>query len=337
MESEPQQPQPPNGKPGAERAGDSTGVGAGLPVGKTAGRAGRKYPRPPGFLRRLVMLCLRPETWAEMARYPTHVTLLPLIAVIVLGAVGATAGQTVRQIEHLRHFAATYDQYYPAMELSSDGILRVKGELKTPVRVPAMWGAVLVDPTGQTKAEACEWDRTLAVVTDKYVVRMNALQDKLTYLPIAELGAPPYGLIKLPEQGQVKEINGAAIGEFLSNKMPVVIFGAILWAFMQGVGEAAWVLAMIFVLCPMIMVVAAGRGGEARRPALILPRRAAFRMAAGFMVPLVVVSAVLRGVGRPISEALGWEGAMLFWFGASGALAVWTGVMARGMYGGKRQ
>ena len=51
---------------------------------------------------------------------------------------------------------------------------------------------------------------------------------------------------------------------------------------------------------------------------LILPRRAAYRMAAGLLVPLVLLDAVLNALGHPVAGLLGGQGAIIFWFLAAG-------------------
>ena len=76
------------------------------------------------------MLCLRPESWAEAAGYPTHITLVPLIAGDSAGGGGRDGGAGVSASTRVGEFAAAYDRYYPPMELSSEGVLSVKGELK---------------------------------------------------------------------------------------------------------------------------------------------------------------------------------------------------------------
>jgi hypothetical protein len=283
------------------------------------------------------MLCLRPESWAEAARYPTFVTLLPLIVAILLGALLASTGQTYRQMQSLRQFAATYDQYYPPMELNSEGVLSVKGELKAPVRVPVFGGVVLVDPTGRTNPETSRSDRAFALITDKQVVLLSGAE-KPSRQMITEYATPPFGAFQLPPKGQVKTIDGAKIRAVVNDGVPQFVVLGVLWAGLQALAEAAWAAAILFMMSPVIMLAAAGVRGPTAGPArmLILPRRAAIRMVAGFLVPLVLFGAILRAFGHGITDILGWNWSMLFWFGATMALAVWTGMMARRMYGVQR-
>jgi hypothetical protein len=219
------------------------------------------------------------------------------------------------------------------MQLSSDGILAVNGELKAPVLVPMFGAQILVDPTGATKPETVDAQRVIALITDKDVVLFNG-PFGFTRHPLTALAASPYELIALPAKGQVKPINGHTIGDLVNAKLPFVVLGALAAAAMQALGEALWVALMIFMICPVIILAAATPrpGGAPAARTLIMPRRAACRMAAGLLLPLVVVGALLRAVGRPVADLLTPQGALLFWFLAALALAIWTGLLAKRMY-----
>jgi hypothetical protein len=89
---------------------------------------------------------------------------------------------------------------------------------------------------------------------------------------------------------------------------------------------------MMFFISPLITLVASV--GER---SLLLPRRAAYRMAAALLIPLLIFNAVMQVAGYPISGAFGGEIGWLIWFGAAAGLAVWTGIMARNMFGPTRR
>src|SRR6185295_13494178 len=118
MDSQPSQSPPPNAKSGAVGSASTT-----VP----SGPAVHAYPKPAPLLPRFVMLCLRPESWAEAARYPTRFTLIPLLLAVLLGAVGIGISDTWRNVQGMRNFAAGYDSRgYPTLELNSDGVLSAK-------------------------------------------------------------------------------------------------------------------------------------------------------------------------------------------------------------------
>jgi len=284
------------------------------------------------------MLCLRPETWPETARYPTHVTLLPLLAAILLAALLAASGQIYRQIQSLSQFAATYDRYYPPLEINGDGVLSAQGELKAPIRVPVFGRWVLVDPTGKTNPETIEWGNVTGVINDHQLVNFNPFTGRLSSQALSEWFKPPYGFLHPPKQGETQVIAGGNIQAAVQDGIPVFVFLGLCWAGLQALAEAAWVAAILFLMSPVVMLAAAGAPGHAVAPsrALLLPRRVALRMVAGFLLPLVLLDGILRAAGHPIADVLGWNGSMFFWFIAALALSIWTGLMAKRMYGAKR-
>ena len=89
---------------------------------------------------------------------------------------------------------------------------------------------------------------------------------------------------------------------------------------------------MIFLLSPMVILAAAGpRPDSGPDKRLILPRRAACRIVAGLLVPLVLASAGMRAAGHPLSASL-HQFAFFFWMLAAAAMAIWAGVLAKKMY-----
>src|SRR3569832_2140118 len=116
---------------GTKAAGPAPASGLVRGSGKAGGSV-RRFPRPPAFIPRFLMLCFRPDSWAEAARYPTYITLLPLILASIIGAVAIAAGETSQMVRSLETFAADYDakHHYPPLEINSAGILSAKGELK---------------------------------------------------------------------------------------------------------------------------------------------------------------------------------------------------------------
>lgn len=324
MEPQSSQPPRPDAKPGT-----SSAVAVALPQA-----AARSYPKPPPLWMRFLGLCLRPESWAETARYPTWVTLAPLLLAVVLGAAGVGVSDTWRVFRGVREFAAGYEaKGYPALEINSDGVLSAKAPLEHPIRIDLPNAVVIVDPTGKTTAESVG-DPSL-LVNDKEVAIVGPTGSVLSVALPTVLQA--YG-VELPAAGQTKIITKETMVAFLDRHAAVYVgVGSFMALLLQVFGETLWVLMMLFVLCPLVIIAAAGplADPEARDRRLILPKRAAYRMAAGLLVPLVMLGAVLRTIGHPVQGLLGPQGAMLFWFVGAACLALWTGWMAKKMYGAK--
>lgn len=328
MESQPSQSPPPDAKPGTPSP---------TPAASTVPQAIRRtYPKPPPLLMRLILLCLRPESWAETAQYPTWVTLVPLFLAVLLGALAIAASGTWHSYKSVRDFAAGYDaKGYPALEISSAGVLSTKGSLEQPIRADLPFLTILVDPTGKTTAETvvtpCVFvsAKQVSVVAPDRAARSAPLTEALQVLGV-----------ELPPAGQIKSVSSKTMLSFLDNQAALFIgAGTFVGFLMFAFGETLWVLLMLFMLCPLIVLVAAGPRGNSAAPdrRLLLPRRAAYRMAAGLLVPLVTLAAVLRSIGHPAQDLLGPEKSMLFWIAAAASLAVWTGLMAKKMYGPKER
>ena len=135
--------------------------------------------------------------------------------------------------------------------------------------------------------------------------------------------------MQLPEKGKMKVVDGAAIGAFVRAKMPLIVVVAPLWALVQAVGEALWSGAVLFLMIPVVIMVASVTRREAAARMLILPRRAALRMVAGYLVPLVLAGGVLRAAGRSIGER--WGGT---WGCCSGLWRRWGWRSGRGGWRG---
>ena len=99
-------------------AGESSQAGMGSGGARWSGGAGgagvQRLSKPPAFLPQFVMLCIRPETWAEVCRlYPTRFTIMPLVLAVVLAAAVVGFSENARLVNDLQSFAATYDAHYP--------------------------------------------------------------------------------------------------------------------------------------------------------------------------------------------------------------------------------
>ncbi len=327
-------PQPPSPAPQPPRNPISARSGAapspGLPQAGAL-RGTRSYPKPPPLLVRLLLLCFKPEAWAETARYPLHVTLIPLLLAIVIGAIAISYGETSRLVASLQNFAATYEEHhYPPLQLDSKGVLSVDGDLPDPIRFELSGMPVLIDPTGKTRPDSLKYNAI--VITDKNAVLVSEEGSPFS-VPLTT--ASMFLAAKIPAPGTTKIIDGPSLRVFVANRLPNFVFSGALAVVFQVFIDSIWATLMMLLLSPLVTLAAAGPRPEAgtdRR--LMLPRRAAYRMAAGLLVPAVLISAGFRASGHPLQATLGMF-TLGFWFLATGGMAIWTGILARRMYGPK--
>jgi hypothetical protein len=129
-------------------------------------------------------------------------------------------------------------------------------------------------------------------------------------------------------------INSATIGEYLNSRGPVLSVVAMFFMVLAiGAVNGIWAFLMMILICPLVLLGAAGpKIGEGPDRRLILPRRAAYRMAAAVLVPLIVFGGAMQAAGKPVAALLGFEGSTLFWFFAAAALALWSGLLAKRLY-----
>ncbi len=275
----------------------------------------RRYPKPPPLWARLIALCLRPESWAEAARYPFWVTLVALIVALVVGSSGAAIGTGRSYVTSLEGLTQNYDARYSRMELSSDGVL----SYDTPWKGPVRWKNIVVDPTDKTDIESLPANFSMLIGSKNVSFQF--------------LGAPQVSTIKklfptvLPARG-TKVIDGALVSRNVDDfRVPMFVGVAGLTFVWRLFAESLWIALTMYLVAPLV-VIGAAAGGRS----LMIPRRVAYRIAGAVLVPLVIFSGVLQAIGYSASAALSDEGALILWCVAAGAMAAWAGVMARRMY-----
>ena len=287
----------------------------------------RRYPKPPAFPKRLLRMCLRPEEWAEAARYPLWTTLLLVLVAIVLSAAALGIGEVQRETAAARAFAASYDQSYPPLFLDSNGILSAKPALKEPLTILLHNGAggsssIVVDPTGATTLDSIKTDLAILVTDKTITVRMLGLTIPAAIKDVFEWDLPP--------TGQTLTLDGKWLDqEIQTRKLGVGIATVAIILIAKTISNGLWVLLMVFFGAPMAMV------GAAMGPrGLAMPRRIAYRIAAAVTIPLVVFAGIAGGLGYFIFGVIPVpQLAVLFWFLAGSALAFWAGNLARRIFG----
>jgi hypothetical protein len=324
---DPHSPPPPQGvkseSPQPEPARTGIEDVAPSPQGR---QVARRYPKPPPFLKRLVLLVLKPEAWAAAAQYPFWVTLLPLLLALSIASAAVAVGGTARLLTQLDTFAQFYDSHYPTLHINSDGKLSVEGAATQPVDFSSADAPFLIDTTGKTNFDLVKGNDAVLIT------------DHLIYQRFQGANLPPGSISErlpwawfIPEKGQTTTIDTSHIQTFMAEYRPQIMMGAgFLIGFMKFIGEFLWVAITLFFIRPMIMV-----GAAMGKQSLVMPKRAAYRIGAALLVPVVLFGGIMQGLGYSAGSVVGEENGLIFWCFASGALAVWAGVMAKKMYAPK--
>lgn len=261
-----------------------------------------------GVFKRVVLLCIRPESWADMARYPLRYTFWTvLVAVILASALTAIAmGRTFTAA--LAQIAASYDSQFAALTLE-------KGKLSAPAGTPVNRlpqydigeGKIVIDPTGQTHINDLP----------EFSILIGA--DSMHTKSFGRTASYPDIFKEAEKEGLSGQLNGTTLKQFVAANGGEL--GAILAVFAFGFFLAThtlWALIIAFLVSPLVRIAA---------PNLRMPRGMAYRVSGSITVPLLMLSAALELLGHPPRVALGTEIAALFWFFTAAALALWGGYL----------
>jgi hypothetical protein len=255
------------------------------------------------------------------------VTILPLIFAILLGATAMGTGDTLRLLTSLNAFAGQYAALgYPALEYHHDGTLSSAGPVPTPIRVPLATAPELVvqiDPTGTTKPENVKSPGYF--VTNKEVVMTGDMPN--VHMTLADL-------FPVPAEGQTDTLNGATLKAYLADHQGIFLICGLFLIAAHAMAQSLWVVLMLFILSPVVMIAAAGLPSDSDSPRrrLLLPRRAAVRMVAALLVPIVMADSISRALDYGVADVVGIQWTMGVWLLVCAGLAIWTGIMAHRMY-----
>jgi hypothetical protein len=281
----------------------------------------RSYPKPPPLLKRLLLLCLKPEAWPAAAKYPLWVTLLPLALAILIGASTFSVVTANNAMTTFAAFAKSYDAHYPEIDLDSEGVVSVKDPARQPVEFSNGDSRIIVDTTGKSSVDTIK-DSNFVLITSHQIFR-RARDHDFDPVTIKE------GLARLlPEKGDLVRMNGNTLQSFISENHADMI--ALVGGFtflLKLLTESLWVAATMFLIFPAVTI-----GAAAGNPRLFIPRRAAYRIAAAVLVPLILLSDFTTAAGYSVSSVIGGENSLIFWFFAAAALAFWAGHMAKAMF-----
>ena len=295
----------------------------------------RRYPKPPALGKRLILLGLKPEAWPAAAKYPLWVTLLPLFLAVLIAAAAFATSMTIQVTRGLDSFAATYDARFPELDVNSDGILSVKAP---PATLPATTTSeaspiavhkepleftpgFIVDTTGKTTMQTVK-EPFATLITNHQIFCRTAGHDS-DPIEIKDAAAE-----FLPAKGEISRINGSTIRSFLADRRPALITTIIVIAAATKIfSESLWIVLTMFLIFPAVSI-----GAAIGRTRLFVPKRAAYRIAAAVLVPIVLFSSLTNAAGYSVASVVGPENSMIFWFFSAAALAFWAGYMAKGMF-----
>jgi hypothetical protein len=279
----------------------------------------RRYPKPPALLPRIILYCLKPEAWPAAARYPSKYTIIPLILAIVLAAVAIGSADAIRMHRSLESLATSL----PPVEINSDHVLKFQGDRTEPVRHNFPRFRLVIDPAAKSGIDISQTPGVVMVTDRDIVTGVNRSESRL---PLS------WWILRVwdtPEAGKTTVVDGPALQRATLKLAFIIGSGS---ALLQLLRDGLWVALMLFFVAPLITLVASL--GE---PSVLLPRRATYRMAAAILIPLIFFNGIMDVAGYPISDPFGAEVAWLICSGAAAALGVWTGIMAKRIYGATRK
>jgi hypothetical protein len=215
---------------------------------------------------------------------------------------------------------------FPPMEITSAGVLKAKQPLHEPLTRYFSGARLIIDPSDKTSLDAVS-------VSGAYLITSHDVQWRAGE---TEMRLPLTYLVRLAQSiGWVPEgaASGTIDGPTIHNAAVALgILAGVVVALIQFSADIFIGAMLLFFLGPLIALTASV--GES---SLLLPKRAAYRMGLAVLVPLVVLGGALHAAGYPVTATLGGNGALMFWSLAGCAMGVWTGVMARQMFGPPRR
>lgn len=262
-----------------------------------------------GVFKRVVILCFKPEAWADMARYPLRYTIGTVLLAVILSALltAIAAGRTL--VHELAELAGQYDRHFATLTFNDGKLSAPEGT--HPDKLPRFelgTGIIVVDPTGKTRIEDLPENSVLFDETTIHVKEMGTVfHDTESYKKFAKMGMANQKINGLALKRFVSDIGGA-----LGTLCGIVAF------FVFLLSNGLWALVIGFLTSPLARIAA---------PNLRMPRGMPYRISGAITVPLLILGGVLELIGHPPRSVLGAEGAALFWFFAAAAMAFWAGYL----------
>lgn len=261
-----------------------------------------------GVFKRLVLLCLRPESWGDMARYPLRYTVWTVIMAVILSSFLTAIASSRAFRQELSLLASGYDSKFAPLTLA-EGKLSVAKDTPASKLPKYEWKGthIVVDPTGLTRPDELG-DNGVLIGSDAIYTKYpwGAMRDPSLFDVLKNFGVKT-------------EINSLTLKRFSDDYGAVfgLFWGLTIFCF-SLMTHMLWAVIIAFLASPLVRIAA---------PSLRMPRGMAYRVSGAITVPLLILGAVLELVGHAPRTVLGGEGATLFWFFAAVCMSFWGGYL----------
>jgi hypothetical protein len=280
----------------------------------------RPYPKPPSLLRLIGLLCIRPDQWAQAARYPMFVTIFPLALTILLTSIALAVTASGEALTYLHKQARLYDANYAPM-VYANGTLSVQTPGKPLPHFDSGNDEIIIDPTIKSLPDASSDKLGTILLNDRGLTqRFGGVKWSRSYAELKD--TPFYSSLFFPTDPFT--INSAGLESYLNVRKSAITNLVALMVFMSSVvRNAAWALFVSLLVVPLVQI-------ATRR--LAIPFRVAWRIALAVTVPLIILDALLNVLGMPLIDTVGPEVTPLIWTGFAAGMAIWAGFLADSMY-----
>ena len=289
--------------------------------------AGPPQHQPPRFFRRLGLLLLRPEQWAESAMFPYRYVLGPLLFIILVVSVPLAAHVAGELVNVEEAAVGQYDQSFKPMLLSHGTLKILPAPGKKILLLNQPDYELRVDITGRKTAADLHQPMGLLVTNDKLYTKVFSATQTLPLSRVQRyflLAAGNTAVLHVPVNKLPDvTVNSKSLRLLLRYLRPALVLaiGLILFGF-NVVKFLGWALIMTVLISPGVMIL---------NQHLAMPLRVAMRIGTAVMIPLVVVRGLLEYFRHSsLMPSPGHSGdfyAMVWWL-APLPLGLWAGFLA---------
>ena len=289
--------------------------------------AGPPRPQPPRFFRRLGLLLLRPEQWAESAVFPYRYVLGPLLFIILVVSI-PLAVHVAQQLVNVEEAAVgQYDQSFKPMLLSHGTLKILPAPGKKILRLNQPDYELRVDTTGHQTAADLHQPMGLLVTNNMLYTKVFSATQTLPLSRVQRyflLAAGNTAVLHVPVNKLPDvTVNSKSLRLLLSYLRPALVLAiSLILSGLNVVKFLGWALIMTVLIAPGVMIL---------NQQLAMPLRVAMRIGTAVMIPLVVVRGLLEYFRySSLMPSPGHSGdfyAMVWWL-APLPLGLWAGFLA---------